>query len=135
MKIPSSEKALIIRTGFSDDDAWTRLERLVSAPADPFVFNMDIVDDPANGSATLKQLLEALPEDYPDTFVVVADDVAMSQAGYPLIIVDRQSGRQFRAIANQVAAIENNLSLGNMGFDEFLELAGDDAIFRGIAEI
>jgi cellulose synthase/poly-beta-1,6-N-acetylglucosamine synthase-like glycosyltransferase len=96
--------------------------------------NMEVVDDPANSGATVEQLLGALPEDYPHTFVVVADGVSMSQPDYPLLVVDlaEERGRHFRAIAAQVPSIDNNLSIGNMGSAEFAESVDESGVFRGI---
>jgi len=136
MKIPPSESALLIRTDFSDESAWQKLLSEVRDPADPFIFNMEIVDNGANSSATVDQLMEAIPETYPHSFMVVADSMAISQPEHPLLVVDlfEERGRQFRAVAAQVASIDNNLSIFNMGFDEFAELADDAGVFRGIPE-
>jgi hypothetical protein len=51
MKIQPSENALLIRTDFSDESAWQKLLSEVRDPADPFIFNMEIVDNGANSSA------------------------------------------------------------------------------------
>lgn len=134
MNIPSSENALLIRTDFSDQNAWKKLQTAVNEPGDPFIFNMEIVDDRANSGATVEQLMEALPGEYPHSFIVVADSVAISQPDYPLLVVDllEERGRQFRAVATQVASIDNNLSIANMGFEEFAGLVDDVGIFRGM---
>jgi hypothetical protein len=136
MKLPTSEKALLVRTGFSDQRAWEKLKAAVSDPGDAFVFNMEIVDDRTNTEATVEQLLEALPENYPHSFILVADDAAVSQPDYPLLVVDllEERGRQFRAVAAQVASIDNNLSLANMGFEEFADAVDDGGVFRGFLE-
>ncbi|MEW6302023.1 MAG: hypothetical protein AB1705_01035 [Verrucomicrobiota bacterium] len=134
MNIPPSESALLIRTDFTDQSAWENLIATVSEPEDPFTFNMEIVDDRAHSGATVEQLMESLPEDYPHSFMVVADNVAISQSDYPLLVVDllEDRGRQFRAVAAQIASIDSNLSIANMGFDEFAELVDDSGVFRGI---
>jgi len=88
MKIPPSESALLIRTDFSDESAWQKLLSEVRDPADPFIFNMEIVDNGANSSATVDQLMEAIPETYPHSFMVVADSMAISQPEHPLLVVD-----------------------------------------------
>lgn len=134
MKIPSSENALLIRTDFSDQSAWKKLMTAVSEPEDPFIFSMEMVDDRANSGATVEQLMEALPEDYPHSFIVVADGAAISQPDYPLLVVDllEERGRQFRAVAAQVASIDNNLSIANMGFEEFAGLVDESGVFHGI---
>lgn len=132
MKIPTSENALLIRTDFSDEGAWQKLKAALSEPEDPFIFNMEIVDERANSGAAIEQLLAALP-DYPHGFIVVADASAITQPDYPLLVVDLQKrGRQFRAVAAQIAPIDNNLSIANMGFEEFAGLVDEGGVFRGI---
>ena len=85
------------------------------------VADFRIVDDRANCGATVEQLMGALAEDYPHSFMVVADGVAVSKPDHPLLVVDllEERGRKFRAVAAQVASIDNNLSIANMGFEEF----------------
>ncbi len=134
MNLPTSENALLIRTDFSEQSTWQQLLAAVSEPEDPFIFNMEIVDDRANSGATVEQLLAALPENYPHSFIVVADGTALSQPDHPLLVVDllEERGRQFRAVATQVASIDNNLSIANMGFEEFAALVDEGGVFRGI---
>ena len=133
-KVPTTECALIVRTDFSDQTAWERLTAAVREPPEPFIFNMEILDDRDNDGATLEQLMGALPKDYPHSFIVVADKVAVSEPHHPLLVVDllEERGRQFRAVAAQVPSIDNNLSIANMGFEEFAELVDETGVFRGI---
>jgi hypothetical protein len=57
MNIPTTENALLIRTDFSNESAWEKLGAVVREPGDPFMFNMEIVDDHANSGATVEQLI------------------------------------------------------------------------------
>ncbi|MPN18579.1 hypothetical protein SDC9_165939 [bioreactor metagenome] len=134
MNIPSSENALLIRTDFANESAWQKLKAAASEPEDPFIFTMEVVDDPANSGATTEQVVTALPEDYPHTFIVIADSAAVSQPDYPLLVVDlsEERNRPFRAIATQVASIDNNLSIANMGFEEFAGCVDESGVFRGM---
>ena len=136
MNIPTSENALLIRTDFSDRSAWKKLTAALNEPADPFIFTMEIVDDLANSGATVEQLMGALAEDYPHSFMVVADNVAISQPDHPLLVVDLlgERGRQFRAVAAEVASIDNNLSIANMGFEEFAAAVDESGVFHGFPE-
>jgi hypothetical protein len=137
MNIPSTETALLIRTDFSNQSGWKSLAAAVCQPPDPFMFNLEIVDDPANSGVAVESLIEALPEDNPHSFMVIADNIAISQTDHPLLVVDlfEERGRQFRAIATEIASIENNLSIANMGFEEFAELVDETGVFRGIPGI
>ena len=134
MNMPNSENALLIRTDFSDQKAWEPLIAAAREPGDIFMFNMEVVDDRANSGKTVEQLMAALPEDYPHSFVVLADTAAVSLPDYPLLVADLlgERGRQFRAIASVISQIDSNLSIGNMGFEEFAELVDGGGVFRGI---
>jgi hypothetical protein len=134
MSIPTSENGLLIRTDFSNQSAWDRLIGAAREPGDIFMFNMEVVDDRANSGITVEQVMAGLPEDYPHSFMVVADSAAISQPDHPLLVVDllEQRGRQFRAIASVISQIDSNLSIANMGFEEFAALVDAGGVFRGI---
>lgn len=134
MNIPTSENALLIRTDFSDQSAWNSLIGAARNPDDIFMFNMEVVDDRANGGMTVEQVMTALPEDYPHSFLVVADSVAISHPDHPLLVVDllEERGRHFRAVASVISQIDSNLSIANMGFEEFAVLVDAGGVFRGI---
>jgi hypothetical protein len=40
-------------------------------------------------------------------------------------------GRIFRVVPAEIGNVENNLSIANMGFDEFADAVDKDGIFRG----
>lgn len=134
MSIPTSENALLIRTDFSDQSAWDRLIGAAREPSDIFMFNMEVIDDHANSGMTVEQLMAALPKGYPHSFMVVADSAAISQPDHPLLVVDLlgERGRQFRAVALVISQIDSNLSIANMGFEEFAGLVDGGGVFRGI---
>lgn len=133
MKIPSSGNAPLIRTNFSDEESWRDTAAAVTTPPEPFMFTMQIVDDRANDGATAEMLMAALPAGHPHACMVLADGAAMVQPGHPLLVVDlvEEPGRRFRAVASEIASIDNNLSIANMGFAEFAAAVHDDGVFRG----
>lgn len=133
MKIPSSGNAPLIRTDFSDEESWRNIVAMVTTPPEPFTFTMQLVDDHANDGATAEALMAALPAGHPHACMVLADGPAMSQSGHPLFVVDlvEEPGRRFRAVATEIASIDNNLSIANMGFAEFASAVHDDGVFRG----
>ncbi len=135
--LPTSDNALLIRTDFSDSGAWDETFALVQEPADQFVFNMELVDDPEFSEKAVAELLKAIPEDCPHGFIVVADDLTLSLRDHPFLVVDLvdEPGRSFRAIASQVAAVDNNLSIGNKGFEEFIGAVDEDGVFVGFPEL
>jgi hypothetical protein len=133
--IPITDNALIIRTDFSDEAVWESLCAEAREPEEPFVFNLEFLDDSGHNGATVEQLIAALPAGYPYSFLMVADTTAMRQPDHPLLVVDLadEPGRTFRCVPSQLAAIENNLSIGNMGFDEFAKAVDEEGVFHGIS--
>ncbi len=58
--------------------------------------------------------------------------MALSHAERPVLVLDLESepGQTFRAIPSQMSAVENNLSIANMDFEEFGDATDPDGIFR-----
>jgi hypothetical protein len=97
---------------------------------------VEFLDEPQYVNITKDQLLNLIPRNYNHNFIIVVDATAISQPDHPLLIIDlyERSGNEFRAIPSQIQAIENNLSIANMDFEEFAESVDDDGIFRGFPE-
>lgn len=133
--LPATNDALVLRTDFSDDDAWSVLCGAIRAP-DPehgFVAYVDCVSDPdyeGLGAATLVELAEGDPS---RTYMFVVDSVATHHPEHPVLVLDLSSrlGRSFRVIPAEVGSVENNLSIANMDFEEFADGADSDGTFRG----
>jgi hypothetical protein len=133
-RLPQSDKALVLRTSFSNPAAWAAIRAGIEARVGgEFVANVTFVDDPAYADLTKQDVLSLVRSRSNDAFVVVADEVAMSAADHPLLIIDlgSQPGNEFRAIPSTVQSIENNLSISNMDFEEFAESVDRDGVFRG----
>lgn len=135
--IPITESALIVRTDFYDENVWERLMAEARRPDEPFIFNMEFLEEMEYLGATTEQVMAAVPAGYPHTFIVIADGMALSQSGYPLLLVNLEEprGQQFRALASQIAAVENNLSTGNLGFEEFAGAVDETGVFSGFLEM
>ena len=95
--------------------------------------NLRLVDDRRFEGCSPSELLEADASWSDSAVLFVADRQAMASAGYPVLCVDlvEQQGRSFRCAAAQVCGVENNLSLANMGFEEFADNIDADGVFRG----
>jgi hypothetical protein len=50
--ISVTETALVIRTDFSDQSAWDTLTAALQEPEEPFVFNLELLDDREFAGAT-----------------------------------------------------------------------------------
>jgi len=136
--IPATENALVLRTDFSDQAAWDRICAAIRKPVSIFRFhaNVEFLDEPQYANITKDQLLKLIPPNYNHSFIIVADQTAISQPDHPLLIIDlyERSGNEFRSIPSQIQGIENNLSIANMDFEEFSESIDEDGIFRGFPE-
>ena len=134
-QLPQTENPLVLRTDFSNQAAWEAIRAAIQKPVDIFRFraNVEFLDDAEYEGITKKQLLELVPKDYNQTFIVISDQIAISHPEHPLLIIDlfEGLGNDFRAIPSAVQSIENNLSIANMDFEEFAEAVDGDGIFRG----
>ena len=136
--LPKTENALVLRTDFSDKSAWTAICKIIQRPVGIFRFraNVEFLDDAAYADISKDQLLELIPHDYNHSFIILVDQTAILQPDYPLLILDlyERSGNEFRAVPSQIQAIENNLSIANMDFEEFADSVDEDGFFRGFPE-
>ena len=127
----------VIRTDFSDPDGWASLKRAITAPVAPYGFlaNVRFVDDRVNDARTVEDLVRGFDDEPRDTFCFVADRVTFEHPEHPLLVVDllTEPGRSFRAVPAQIQAIENNLSLANMDFEDFADSVDADEVFRGFS--
>ncbi|GHJ40410.1 hypothetical protein Sm713_60190 [Streptomyces sp. TS71-3] len=135
--LPQTDETLLIRTDFSDEAAWQALRTAVETPSeDDFLAYVHVVDDPDHGDLTAEQLLALAPD---KRLLIVADRTALTAPGMPLLTVlrywDEDEGEgdhgELRVIAEELWSIENNISLANMDWSEFVDAAEEDGVFRG----
>jgi hypothetical protein len=131
--IPPTKESLLLRTDFSDDAAWVALCAAISQPVGEFQAYVSVVSDPQYSDLVPEELPGLVPRNQRRSFAFVADCVTLSHPEHPVLVVDlrQQPGRTIRVIPSEAWGIENNLSLGNMDFDEFADAADQDGIFRG----
>ena len=136
--IPQTENALVLRTDFSDQAAWSAICETILKPVGIFRFraNVEFLDDATYAGISKDQLLALASPNYNHSFIILVDQAAISHPEHPLLIVDlyERSGKEFRAIPSQIQGIENNLSIANMDFEEFAESVDQDGVFRGFPE-
>ena len=132
---------LVIRTDFTDEDAWDqvvgelRAPRVNDDPSCPY-----LISDPRYAGAPAERVLQdvhaALPDWDPSLpgAIFIADSNTMHEKGHPLLAVstewdgepftedEEESVTQFRLLPNAAVEISLNLGTGNMDFDDF---AGD----------
>jgi hypothetical protein len=136
----TDDETLLIRTDFSDDEAWQALHTAITTPnEDDFLPVLHIVDDPAYRDLTPEELVSLASED--EFLLIVADKAALTGPGMPLLAVQldeedaEEHGRELRVIAEELWGIENNLRLANMDWEDFVGSADDDGVFRGFPSL
>jgi len=98
-----------------------------------FYAYVTFVEDPAFRSLSATQLTDRQPEGYWHSFLMVVDEETTRSPEHPILVVDlyTEPGRTFRAVPNQIQAIQNNLSISNMDFSDFADNVDADGVFRG----
>lgn len=137
VKIPKSDQALLLRTDYSDPAAWAELQRLVEAPyEDGFRAYLTFVDEPQIANKSLDELMTLVETAGYRSFFFVADRDAIMGPDHAVIAVDLvdQRGRNFRVIPSQMWSVENNLSLANLDFSDFVESTDADGVYRGFRD-
>lgn len=140
---------LLVRTGFSDDDAWeqARDEAQREYGPDGFRAYVEPVSDPGWAGATWEAVKAAAPAGGAGgpSVLFIADSITFASPGHPILVVDLQdkylsvaefpeiAGRTpFRSIPSALWSVENNLSIANMGWEDFAGEVGDDGVYRGL---
>jgi hypothetical protein len=134
-QIPRTENTPALRTDFSDESGWQRLCADIQNPqksSDDFTANVDFISDRAFDGLAADELPSYI-SDESQSFALIIDRTSVSDPEHPILVVDLQDkpGRAFRVIASELWAVENNLSIANMGYDEFAGEVEEDGVFRG----
>lgn len=133
--------SLLIRTDFGDDSKWREAAAAAMAPGEgensDFSACLTCIDNPENNGLSIPDLLERIG-DHPPYYVFLADHTTITDPEHPILAVDTgpedfgsTRGQTVRVIPSQMWSIENNLSISNMDFDEFVESADQDGVYRG----
>lgn len=135
-KLPADDYSLVIRTDFTDEAAWQLVSKVIQAPQteNEFQANVECLSDKTCTGLAPSAVCSLVPG-APDErlFVFIVDAQTISNAEHPILVVDTEEpSRTFRVIPSAAWAVENNLRLANMGFDDFEASLGSDGIFRGI---
>jgi hypothetical protein len=132
-KLPIEDYSLVIRTDFSDDAAWESVCKAIQTPqGDGSEAMVQCISDEACSGLSPEAVWSLLPDDFEGLFVFIVDAQALSSPENPVLVADfgEEPGFTFRVIPSAAWAVENNLRLANMGFDDFEALLGADRILR-----
>jgi hypothetical protein len=152
--LPKSDETLLVRTDFSDAAVWTkvcaevrvpgpdlqgalgllaRMNEAIGQPLGKPEIPLRVIDDPQSKDLPVEQLLKLLPQGPHFILLLVADRLTFSHPDRPVLVVDVgiKPGRTFRSVPSQVFAIESNLSIANMDWEDFSGSVDEDGVFRG----
>jgi hypothetical protein len=139
--LPEPKSAVVVRTDFSDDQAYEALRNELLAPVGPerFVAHLVFLSDARYKGCTPKQLTAAAPKGEDKRgFLFVIDTVAITSKEHHVLVLDTHDkpGRWFRAIPRMVQSIENNLEILNIFFHEFADRAArePDGVLRELKD-
>jgi hypothetical protein len=132
-QIPATQDLLVLRTDFSDDSAWRQVCEEIKQRVGDFQDYVECISDPAFDGLTSEQLVAALGSSLDRSFAFLVDQTTFAHPEQPILVVDLHGelGRTLRVIPSEAGAIENNLSIGNMDFEELADSVDDDGVFRG----
>ncbi|WP_406436321.1 hypothetical protein OHB00_20310 [Streptomyces sp. NBC_00631] len=137
--------ALVVRTDYEDDRTWQDVTAALLAPWGDGAYEASVhfVDDPAWADAAAEEILPAVAADENLAVVFLADRTTMRTGRHPLLAITTltreecvddadyeqltEFGTEFRTTPAGVHDVHANLSIGNLGFEEYAAWAHDDA--------
>jgi len=141
IELPEIMIVPVLRTDFGDDRAWRVLKDELMLPTPEgsgYVATVEFFDRPDLSGFSPARLEAEVPRRYPSSceycFLIVVDRLAISDPEHPVLLIDLNENEPepfFRAVPREISAIEVNLSIGHMAFDDFARNADPDGVFRG----
>ena len=132
-----STGSLLVRTDFTDDDAWRQLAEQAVRTYEDFHADVLPVSDPAFEGADWTTVKASVPADRHGAAVLfIADRTTLITPEHPILVVDLIDNptlvlEPFRCIPSQLSAVEANLNIQNMFWEEFADHTDQDGVFRG----
>jgi hypothetical protein len=134
-KLSPDDYSLVVRTDFSDDVEWQRVCAAIQSPQteDGFQASVECISASICDGLSPEEVCRLLPDTDAYLFVFIVDARTLGDSEHPILVVDTEdSSLQFRVVPREAWAVENNLRLANMGFDDFEAALGEDGVYRGM---
>lgn len=130
---PQTQQTPLVRTDFSNESVWQKIvETLSQESEDGFRADVHIVDDPAFHDANIGIIAEKIRKANAHSLVFVVDARTVGDEEHTVLCINVDNpSRGLRVVLSALWAVENNLSIANMDFDDFVEAADPDGVFRG----
>ncbi|RSH84866.1 uncharacterized protein EHS24_006398 [Apiotrichum porosum] len=139
--LPASNDSPLVRTSFTSDTAWTTLlRRTAETNSEGFRAYVHPVDDKAWADASPATLAKAAKESKVNALVLfIADERALREEGLPVLCVElapdwdgEEEPRTFRCVVAELWAVENNLNIANMDWEDWEGALDEDGVHRGL---
>ncbi len=135
-EIPETETSVVLRTDYSDATRWEAICEAIRRPVGEFRAYVEFLSDPAYEGLTPEQVRGLVPKGSARTFIFIVDREALAHPDQTILVMDLadQPGRTFRVVPASMWSVENNLSISNMGFEEFADATDEHGIYRGFSD-
>jgi hypothetical protein len=122
----------LIRTDFSDNGKWADLVTTCAEEnSEGFRAYITTVDDRIFEGMSAHQIV-VWAKDTNHAVIFIADELTMNHPDRPILCIDIDIPHDiFWVIPSKLWSAENNLSIANMGFEEFVEATDAEGIYRG----
>ncbi|MDX1446615.1 DUF6924 domain-containing protein [Lishizhenia sp.] len=135
LDLPSTTKALVLRTDFSSDATWDKVCNMISLSGKNLGFSaaVEYINQKEFDNLKLEKLYPR-NENYKCWYLFIVDSVTIGHEDHPILCVDltTQEDNTFRLIPQEMWAVDNNLAISNMDFWEFQDEVDSEGIFRGV---
>ena len=117
-----SNLSLLVRTDFSNDDAWSRLQESLAQPSivDGFKANLYFVSSPESYDQAPIPAVLAAARAAGFMYFFIADQQTISEPEQAILVVDCETEASFRVLPRAMWDVENNLSICNCDFEDYL---------------
>lgn len=125
--------SFLVRIHFADETAWAAASAAAAAEsADGFRAYVSIVDDSRWEGVSVADLRVAALAGEHAAVLFIADEEAQ-HGEFPIQIVDllETAHPPFRCLARELWAVDNNLNLANMDWEEFAGATDLNGVYRG----
>jgi len=129
--LPRTPSTPVVRTDFSDDEAWRAVGTAVLKPVEEgFRTDATLVDDVAFGGLSTLQVLNRIPDDDENKLLVIVDEVTIAAPRRPVLVVDLidEPGRSLRVEPAAVEPMVDNISCATLRFASFAYSTDADGI-------
>jgi hypothetical protein len=134
MRLPENKTPgpVVIRTFFRDEAAWRTFCETIRGQ---FQDEPHFISDAQLDSKSPGDLLEELPTGTSHTCIYIADEQTLTSAELPVLAMDifTEPGRTFRVVPAEMNAVQVNLWLSNMDFEDFAGSVDSTGVFRGFS--